>query len=84
MTKPIDLFRTDEFKAWDEAGVPTMLANGDPVSGGQLKKKKKAIDKQAKVRDALMEKTGGNPQDLMTSIEKELDDMKNELEKLSL
>ena len=27
MIKPEDLFRTDEFKEWDEAGVPITMAN---------------------------------------------------------
>ena len=32
----------DEFKEWDEAGVPITMANGEAVTGGQIKKRKKA------------------------------------------
>ncbi|KAL7543191.1 hypothetical protein ACHAXR_012909 [Thalassiosira sp. AJA248-18] len=84
MVKPQDLFRTDEFKEWDEAGVPITLANGDPVSGGQVKKKKKAIDKQAKAYKDLMEKSGDNPEELLDAALKEVDSIKAKLEELSL
>mmetsp|Transcript_21159 Transcript_21159/g.38307 ORF Transcript_21159/g.38307 Transcript_21159/m.38307 type:complete len:803 (-) Transcript_21159:92-2500(-) len=84
MVKPQDLFRTEEFKEWDESGVPLTLANGDSVSGGQLKKKKKAIDKQAKAYKDLMEKSGDNPQELMDGTLKEVDSIKRKLEELSL
>ena len=82
MVKPTDLFRTDEFKEWDEAGVPTMLASGEPVSGGQVKKKKKAVDKQAKLYNDLMEKTNGSPQDLLDTTQSEVDDIKSQLSAL--
>ena len=84
MVKPTDLFRTDEFKEWDEAGVPTTLANGEAVSGGQIKKKKKAVDKQAKLYNDLMEKTNNNPQELLQATQSEVDDIKNQLSALSL
>mmetsp|Transcript_17567 Transcript_17567/g.28751 ORF Transcript_17567/g.28751 Transcript_17567/m.28751 type:complete len:803 (+) Transcript_17567:76-2484(+) len=84
MVKPEDLFRTNEFKQWDELGVPTLLANGDPVSGGQMKKKKKVIDKQAKAYKDLMEKSGDNPQELLSAAQKEVDDIKEKLSSLSL
>jgi len=84
MVKPEELFRTNEFKEWDEAGVPITLANGDPVSGGQVKKKKKAIDKQAKAYKDLMEKSGNNPGELVDATQKEVDGIKAKLEELSL
>ena len=84
LVKPQDLFRTDEFKEWDEAGVPITLASGDPVSGGQVKKKKKAIDKQAKAYNDLMEKSGNNPQELLDSAQKEVDTIQAKLDALSL
>jgi len=84
MVKPEDLFRTVEYKEWDEAGVPISLANGDPMSGGQVKKKKKAIDKQAKAYKDLMEKSNNNPQELLDSTQKEVDTIKAKLEELSL
>mmetsp|Transcript_35326 Transcript_35326/g.77392 ORF Transcript_35326/g.77392 Transcript_35326/m.77392 type:complete len:806 (+) Transcript_35326:114-2531(+) len=84
MIKPTDLFKTDEFKEWDEAGVPMTLANGDPISGGQIKKKKKLVDKQTKVYNDLMVKTGGSPQELLDATQKEVDSLKHQLSKLSL
>ena len=84
MVKPTDLFRTDEFKEWDEAGVPTMLASGEPVSGGQIKKKKKAVDKQAKLHNDLMEKTNGSPQDLLDATQSEVNNIKSQLSALSI
>lgn len=84
MIKPQDVFRTVEFKEWDEFGVPITLANGDSVSGGQLKKKKKAVDKQAKAYKVLMEKCGNNPQELLESTQKEVDHIKAKLAELSL
>jgi len=84
MVKPQDLFRTVEFKKWDESGVPLTLANGDSVSGGQVKKKKKAVDKQAKAYKALMDKCGNNPQELLDSTQRDVDSIKARLEELSL
>jgi cysteinyl-tRNA synthetase len=84
MVKPQDMFRTDEFKEWDEAGVPITLANGEPVSGGQMKKKKKVIDKQLKAYTDLMEKCGNNPEKYLSAAQKEVDDIKEKLSSLSL
>jgi cysteinyl-tRNA synthetase len=84
MVKPHDLFRTEEFKEWDEAGVPTTMANGEPVSGGQVKKKKKAIEKQEKAYNDLMTKSGNNPQELLDGTQREVDYIKSKLAELSL
>jgi cysteinyl-tRNA synthetase len=84
MVKPQDLFRTDEFKEWDEDGTPITLASGDALGGGQVKKKKKAIEKQAKAYQELMEKSGNNPQKLFDSTQKEIDALKEKLVELSL
>ena len=59
-------------------------ANGKAVSGGQVKKKKKAVDKQAKAYKDLMAKTGNNPQELLDSTQKEVDSIKAKLAELSL
>lgn len=83
MQKPDQLFRTEEFKEWDEMGVPTMNADGTPVSGGQSKKKKKAIEKQSKDYNALMEKSGGNPQAMLDALAKEIEEIGEELKALS-
>jgi len=84
MVQPQDLFRTDEFKEWDEAGVPITLASGEPVSGGQVKKKKKAIEKQEKAYKDLMDKSGNNPQELLDATQTEVDAIKFKLSELSL
>jgi len=84
MVKPHDLFRTEEFKEWDEAGVPTTMANGEPVSGGQVKKKKKAIEKQEKAYNDLMTKSDNNPQELLDGTQREVDYIKSKLAELSL
>ena len=84
MVKPQDLFRTDEFKEWDEDGAPITLVSGDALGGGQVKKKKKAIEKQAKAYQELMEKSGNNPQKLFDSTQKEIDALKEKLVELSL
>lgn len=84
MVAPKDMFRTDEFKEWDDTGVPISLANGEPVSKGQMKKNKKVIDKQTKAYNDLMDKSGNNPQELLAAAQKEVDDIKEKLSKLSL
>ena len=43
MVKPEELFKTEEFKDWDETGVLITMASGEAVSGGQIKKRKKVI-----------------------------------------
>jgi cysteinyl-tRNA synthetase len=84
MIKPEDLFRTDEYKEWDNDGAPITFANGDAVSGGQVKKKKKVIEKQAKAYQDLMEKSGNNPQELLDLTQKEVDALKSKLSELSV
>jgi cysteinyl-tRNA synthetase len=84
MIKPEDLFRTDEYKEWDNDGAPITFANGDAVSGGQVKKKKKVIEKQAKAYQDLMEKSGNNPQELLDLTQKEVDALKSKLSELSM
>ena len=81
---PDQLFRTDEFKEWDETGVPTVNADGTPVSGGQMKKKKKAIEKQAKMYQDLMTKSDGNPQSMVDAMEAEMKQLQEELAACSL
>lgn len=81
---PDQMFRTDEFKEWDEMGVPTVNADGTPVGGGQIKKKKKAIEKQMKMYEDLMTKSGGNPQALVDAAEAEVQNLQEELAALSI
>ena len=50
-TKPEDMFRTAEFSAWGEDGVPTALADGTPIP----KAKKKKCDKELAIQKKLHE-----------------------------
>lgn len=84
MQVPDQMFRTEEFKEWDEQGVPTVNDDGTPVSGGQMKKKKKLIEKQAKMYEELMSKSNNNPQSLLDVTEAEVNEVKEELAALSL
>jgi len=84
MQTPDQLFRTAEFKEWDDEGVPTINADGTAVSGGQMKKKKKAIDKQKKMYDELMTKSEGNPESLLDAAEAEVQQIQTDLAALSL
>ena len=51
---------------------------------GNMKKKKKAIDKQAKAYDDLMKKSGDNPQGAFDAAQSQLNDIKAKLEALSV
>ena len=84
MQAPNKLFRTAEFKEWDETGVPTVNTDGTSVSGGQMKKKKKAIEKQTKMYEDLKTKSGGNIQSLLDSAQAEMKQIKDDLAALSL
>jgi cysteinyl-tRNA synthetase len=46
---PKDMFRTDEYSAWDEEGLPTKDAKGEEVTKGKGKKLKKEWEKQKKL-----------------------------------
>jgi cysteinyl-tRNA synthetase len=51
---PIDMFKTDEYSAWDETGIPTNLKNGDKVSESKLKKLKKLYQDQEKLYNSFI------------------------------
>jgi cysteinyl-tRNA synthetase len=46
---PKDMFRTEEYSAWDADGVPTKDAKGDEVTKGKSKKLRKEWEKQKKL-----------------------------------
>ena len=50
--KPQDLFRTDEYSAWDADGIPTHNKGGEPLSKSLIKKCKKEWAKQKKLYEA--------------------------------
>lgn len=46
---PKDMFRTAEYSAWDDEGLPTKDAKGEEVTKGKSKKLKKEWEKQKKL-----------------------------------
>jgi cysteinyl-tRNA synthetase len=46
---PRDMFRTEEYSAWDEEGLPTKDAKGEEVTKGKNKKLRKEWEKQKKL-----------------------------------
>ncbi|KAF1943947.1 hypothetical protein EJ02DRAFT_452792 [Clathrospora elynae] len=46
---PKDMFRTEEYSAWDEEGLPTKDRDGAEVAKGRAKKLKKEWEKQKKL-----------------------------------
>ncbi|ERF73156.1 hypothetical protein EPUS_02997 [Endocarpon pusillum Z07020] len=49
-----DMFRTKEFSAWDNDGLPTKMANGDEVAKSRSKKLKKDWERQKKAHEAWL------------------------------
>jgi cysteinyl-tRNA synthetase len=47
-----EMFRTEEFSAWDDNGLPTKMANGDEVAKSRGKKLKKDWERQKKAHEA--------------------------------
>ena len=48
---PLDMFRTDEYSAWDDEGMPTKEANGEDVAKSKSKKLRKQWEAQKKLHD---------------------------------
>ena len=49
---PLDMFRTAEYSAWDEDGLPTIDAEGKEVAKSRTKKLKKDWERQKKLHEA--------------------------------
>eukprot|EP00020_Sapocribrum_chincoteaguense_P003258 CAMPEP_0170746950 /NCGR_PEP_ID=MMETSP0437-20130122/9068_1 /TAXON_ID=0 /ORGANISM="Sexangularia sp." /LENGTH=813 /DNA_ID=CAMNT_0011085707 /DNA_START=41 /DNA_END=2482 /DNA_ORIENTATION=- len=58
---PTQIFRTDEFGSWDEAGVPLTLASGDPIPKSRKKKVDKVYAAQAKAHKEYQAKLEAEP-----------------------
>ncbi|KAL8709535.1 MAG: hypothetical protein Q9220_005777 [cf. Caloplaca sp. 1 TL-2023] len=54
--KPSDMFRTAEYSAWDEDGVPLKDAKGEEIAKSRIKKLRKEWDRQKKLHEAWLEK----------------------------
>lgn len=48
------MFKTAEFSAWDEDGLPTKDAEGEPVNKSRAKKLRKDWERQKKAHDAWL------------------------------
>lgn len=51
---PGELFKTDEFTAWDENGIPTADKEGEPLSKSMKKKLQKQYDAQKKLHEQYL------------------------------
>lgn len=51
---PWDMFRTSEFTAWDEDGLPTQDAAGEPVNKSRSKKLRKEWERQKKAHESWL------------------------------
>jgi len=70
--------RAADFKAFDEKGMPTLDAAGEPVAKAQLKKLGKVVEKHGKNHDKLRssaESKGLSIEDYIATLEKALEEM---------
>jgi len=56
--KPEEMFRTEEYSAWDEKGMPTKEKNGEEVTKNKGKKLVKEWQRQQKIHEEWL-KSGG-------------------------
>ena len=54
----LDMFRTAEFSAWDENGMPTKDAQGEEVTKSRLKKLQKDWQRQKKLHEDWLKRQG--------------------------
>jgi cysteinyl-tRNA synthetase len=55
-----DMFRTEEYSAWDEDGMPTKDKEGADVAKGRTKKLKKEWEKQKKLHEEFLKGVGAS------------------------
>ncbi|KAK2880141.1 hypothetical protein FQN49_000520 [Arthroderma sp. PD_2] len=51
---PLEMFKTDEYSAWDEDGLPLKDAKGEEITKSQKKKVKKEWDRQKKAHETWL------------------------------
>ncbi|ODH13870.1 cysteine-tRNA ligase [Paracoccidioides brasiliensis] len=56
----LDMFRTTEYSAWDDDGIPTKDAAGEEVTKSRSKKLRKDWERQKKAHEAWLEINRGN------------------------
>lgn len=54
----LDMFRTNEYSAWDDGGVPTHDAAGEEITKSRAKKLKKDWERQKKLHEAWLVANG--------------------------
>lgn len=52
---PMQMFKTEEFSAWDEKGIPTVDANGGEIAKARRKRLQKDYDQQVKLHEEYLE-----------------------------
>lgn len=57
-TSHIDMFKTEEFSAWDENGIPTKDAKGEEVAKSRQKKLLKDWQRQKKLHEEYLKRQG--------------------------
>tara|TARA_R110002003_G_scaffold219_6_gene16504 strand:+ start:14571 stop:15716 length:1146 start_codon:yes stop_codon:yes gene_type:complete len=55
---PVEMFKTDEYSAWDAEGLPTKDKDGQDVAKGKTKKLKKEWEKQKKLYEEHLKGAG--------------------------
>lgn len=58
----LDMFRTNEFSAWDEEGFPIRDASGEELTKSRTKKLRKDWERQKKMHEAWLAAHGSQPQ----------------------
>ncbi|GLA43110.1 hypothetical protein AnigIFM63309_000836 [Aspergillus niger] len=56
---PVEMFRTSEYSAWDEDGIPTKDAAGEPLAKSKSKKLRKDWERQKKAHEAWLASQNG-------------------------
>lgn len=56
---PLEMFKTSEFSAWDEDGLPTKDSSGNDIAKNRSKKLKKDWERQKKLHEAWLASNSG-------------------------
>ncbi|KAI9869545.1 MAG: hypothetical protein M1830_005408, partial [Pleopsidium flavum] len=58
----LEMFRTNEYTAWDDEGLPIKDAEGEEVTKSKTKKLRKDWERQKKLHEAWSKTPGGGAQ----------------------
>lgn len=73
---PTEMFKTAEYSAWNEQGLPTITAAGGPVSAASSKKLQKLLEKRQQVYEALIKTAEGDIAALIAKEEAKLEELR--------